>query len=71
MIQEIYYTSNQYKIRIYFLSLKNFTKLLEPLFWGLDDLQIPQVAPESVIENYIQIRLEMVILFSLYPAILI
>ena len=47
---------------IYFLLSNNFTKILEPLFWGIADLQILQVAPESVFEKYIQMGLEMVLL---------
>ena len=42
---------------------------VEPLFWGIDDLQILQVAPESVFENHIQMGLEIVLLFSLYDGI--
>ena len=67
----MYYTSKQYKTIIYFFLSKNFTKILETLFWGIDDLQIMQDALESVFENYIQMGMEMVLLFSLYSAILV
>ena len=44
---------------------------VETLFWGIDDLQIMKVALQTVFENRIQIRLEMVLSFLLYSAILV